>query len=110
MSTSRQRRRISKGRIVEDGIEVIAVIGGQIVDDRRIRLELVGNRFASARSIFFVDIGAVRVESEPIGQSQTRARLEWGRNIICVESGGWVVGGVNQGISEGGMRQRWIGL
>jgi len=89
---------------------VITVIGGQIVDDRRIRLELVGNRSASACSIFFVDIGAVRVESESVGQSQARARLEWGRNIICVESGGWVVGRVNQGVSEGGMRQRWNGL
>jgi len=89
---------------------VITVIGGQIFEDRRVRLELVGNRFASARSIFFVNIGAVRVESESVGLSQARACLEWGRNIICVESGGWVEEGVKEGISESGIRQRWIGL
>jgi len=85
---------------------VITVIGGQIFGDRRVRLELVGDSTASARSIFFVNIGAVGVKSESVGLSQARARVEWGRNIICVESGGWVKVGVEQGISEGGMRQR----
>jgi len=85
---------------------VFTVIGGQIFGDRGIRLEWVGNGTASARSIFFADIGAVRVESESVGPSQARARVERGRNIICVESGGWVEVGVEQGISEGGVRQR----
>ena len=84
---------------MEDGIGVIAVIGRDIVGDHRIRLELVGDSLGTTQSGGFIDIGAVRVESESVGPSQTRARLEWGRSIICVESR-------KQGISEGGVRRR----
>jgi len=54
---------------VEDGIGVITVIGGYIVGNHRVWLELVDNSSGSTRSIFFVDIGAVRVESESVGPS-----------------------------------------
>jgi len=84
---------------------VITVIGGQILGDRCVRSELVGHGITGTRSIVVADIGAVGVESESVGLSQARASLEWGRNIICVESGSWIEVGVKQGISEGGMRQ-----
>jgi len=87
---------------------VITVIGGDIVGNHRIRLELVGNSPGGTRSSGFIDIGTIRVESEPVGLSQTCTRLEWGRDVICVESEDWVGEGGKQGISKGGMRQRWI--
>jgi len=63
---------------VEDGVGVVTVIREHIVGNHRIRLEWVGKSSASTQSSGFVDIGAMRVDSEFVELSQTGTRVEWG--------------------------------
>jgi len=62
---------------VDDGICVSAIIGEHVVGDRHIWSELVCSGSAGTRSSSYIDIGAVRVESEFVDLSQTSASVEW---------------------------------
>ena len=89
---------------MEDGIGVITVIGEYVVGNHRRRMELVGEGSASTQSSSFVDIGAVRVESEFVELSQTGVDVERGCSVICVKSEDWIGQRGGQGVSEGTVR------
>ena len=76
--------------IAKDGLGVIAVFGGHIIviSEHRIRLKLVVSSSSGTRFSRPIDIGAVRVESEPVESSQTSMNAEWGCSVICAESEG----------------------
>ena len=90
---------------MDDAIGVSAVIGDHVVGDRCVRLELVCNGIFGTHSRSFTDVGAVRVEPEPVELSQTGASVEWGRSVICIEPEDWLREGGRQGISGIEVRQ-----
>ena len=54
----------------------------------------------ATRSIGSVDVDAVRVKPELVDLSQTGVNIEWGRDVVCVESEDWIGERDGQGISE----------
>ena len=54
----------------------------------------------ATRSIGSIDVDAVRVKPELVDLSQTGVNIEWGRDVVCVESEDWIGERDRQGISE----------
>jgi len=63
---------------VDDGVGVITVIGGHVACNHLVRLEQIETVRLATQSSCFIDVGAMRVESELVESSQTGVNVEWG--------------------------------
>lgn len=88
--------RVGKGRIADDGVGKTTVVEIHVAGDYRVRLEPVGKGGAGTQSSGVIDLGAVRVDPEPVDLSEASVSIERGRGIIVT-------------IREVDRRARWTG-